>query len=190
MPSNEHKRHLFLVHSSTGHSNFEHDGVEDKYEVEGVPLESIQLELFGTEKPDVMIFTQPLNLDFSEIQQLIEEGHITRIIDLREVPYMTFGNETRERFLQVMSERRIDYYNLAKLGGLIGTQIQKAQDYIESANIFNREPVRIELKRMIQNGPTMVFSDTDPSQDKLVEKFQLDLNQAEIEFSPYYTREH
>lgn len=187
MPSNEHKRHLFLVYSSTTALS---EPASTGSESEEIPLEGIQLELFESEKPDVMIFTQPLKLNFGDIQQLIEDGHITRIIDLREVPYMTFGNETRERFLRVMSEKRIEYYNLAKLGSLIGTQIQKAQDFIESASAFHKETVRIELKKMIQNGPTMVFSDSDPSQDKLVEKFQLGLTQADIGYSPYYTREH
>lgn len=54
---------------------------------------------------------------------------------------------------------------------------------------FGTEQARHELKRRIEQEPTMVFSDKDPTKDMLVLKFQNGLERANIGYSPFYTRQ-
>src|SRR5690242_1036690 len=71
-----------------------------------------QFELFVSEKPDAMIFAQPDRLGFDGIAQIVATGQARRIFDLREVPFISFGNETRESFLRVLRKNQVEYFNI------------------------------------------------------------------------------
>lgn len=145
-----------------------------------------QLELFTSEKPNAMIFTQPDRLGFEGIVQLVAMGHARRIFDLREMPFISFSNETRESFLRVLTKSRVEYFNIFKLRHKLGEKDGDAEHIEENGLSFEQSEIKRVLKPMIETGPTVVFSDSAPDEDKAVKRLLELLSQAEIPYSPVY----
>ncbi len=143
-----------------------------------------QLELFVSEKPDTMIFAQPDRLGFDGIVQIVAMGHARRIFDLREVPFISFGNETRESFLRVLRKNQVEYFNIFKLQHKLGKGMEDHSENEEEKYLsFECNEVKRVLKPMIECGPTVVFSDCAPREDKAIKRFLDLLSQAEITYS-------
>lgn len=147
-----------------------------------------QFELFATEKPDVMIFAQPDRLGFDGIVQIVALGHARRIFDLREVPFISFGNETRESFLRVLRKNRVEYFNIFKLRQELGKKENHVGTIDEKYFSFDQNEVLRTLKPMIESGPTVVFSDCAPGEDKAIKGLLDLLSHAKISYSPVYAQ--
>lgn len=145
-----------------------------------------QFELFASNKPDAMIFAQPEHLGLDGIVQIVAVGHARRIIDLREMPFISFGNETRESFLKVLITNQIEYFNIFNLRHKLGRNEACITDDEEKYFSFEQnEAIRV-FKPMIETGPTVVFSDCVPSEDKAVQELLDLLSLANIPYSPIY----
>lgn len=181
MRSNNCRGYIQLVYSSAAREN---DILNPESQIFDKGWE--QFELFVSEKPDVMIFAQPDQLGFDGIVQIVAVGNARRIFDLREVPFISFGNESRESFLRVLMKNRVEYFNIFQLRH----KLSKKEDYDENKEetyfSFEQEEVKRVLKPMIESGPTVVFSDCAPSGDKAIKRLLDLLLQAEISYSPVY----
>lgn len=145
-----------------------------------------QFELFASEKPDAMIFAQPDHLGLEGIVQIVAVGHARRIIDLREMPFISFGDETRESFLRVLIKNRIEYFNIFNLRHKLGEKEGCIANGDEKYFSFEQNEAISIFKSMIETGPTVVFSDCVPSEDKAVKGLLDLLSRANIPHSPVY----
>jgi hypothetical protein len=146
-----------------------------------------QLELFSSEKPDTVIITQPDRIGLDGISRIIINGHARRIFDLREMPFISFGNETRESFLDILERNKTEYYNVFKLFRKLcekAGQVEHAK--MDSLPFLPNCDVKNVLKPMIESGPTVVFSDTDPAGDESVKKLLDLLSRSSIPYSPVF----
>lgn len=164
------KQHIRLVYSADEARKQTHNIMSTVDEVWG------QLNLFSTEKPDTVIFAQPEDLGFEGIVNILLTGHARRIFDFREMPFISFGNETRESFLRLLSSNKVEYYNKFNLKNKLG----KNEDL---DLILEIESVKSFLKPLIENGPTVIFSDKSPNKDKFVSLFLKSLSDAKIAHS-------
>ena len=145
-----------------------------------------QLELFSSEKPDTVIVAQPDRIGLDGISRIIANGHVRRILDLREMPFISFGNETRESFLKIIEENETEYFNVFKLLHKLCKNAGKFE-YSEISNLsFSDCDIERGLKPMIESGPTVVFSDTDPTGDKSVKKLLDLLSRSSIPYSTVF----
>lgn len=145
------------------------------------PLETMeelwgQLDLFATGKPDTVIFAQPEDLGFEGIVNVLLTGHVRRIFDFREMPFISFGNEPRESFLRLLSSNQVDYFNKFNLKNKLGN---KDDDNLT----LEIENVKSFLKPLIENGPTVIFSNKSPNKDEFVSLFLRSLSDAKIPHS-------
>lgn len=144
-----------------------------------------QLDLFASEKPDAVIIAQPDCLGFERLAQIIATGHARRILDLRKMPFISFDNETRESFLSVLEKNRVEYFNIFKLRHeLCHSEVREDSELDDLC--FDQIEAGKVLKTMIEKGPTVIFSDADPSIDKVVKKFLDSLSRASIPFSTVF----
>ncbi len=146
-----------------------------------------QFELFASEKPDTVIIAQPDRIGLDGISRIITDGHARRILDLRAMPFISFGNETRESFLNVLERNKTEYYNVFKLFRKLcekAEQVEYAK--IDSLPFSPNCDVENVLKPMIESGPTVVFSDTDPAGDESVKKLLDLLSRSSIPYSPVF----
>ena len=155
--------------------------VDKKAESEHASQDQIwgQLDLFTSEKPDTIIFAQPDQLGLNGIEKIVGKGHAKRIIDLRTMPFISFGNESRFSFLKVLSENHIEYLNIFNISKKIGDL---------NSDIENSE-INKTLKPLIQSGPTIIFSESAPDQDKLVKRLLALLDKAEVTHSTVFANE-
>ncbi|MGA7180657.1 MAG: hypothetical protein WBX11_13870 [Thiobacillaceae bacterium] len=142
-----------------------------------------QLDLFATERPDAVIITQPDRLGFEGVARIITVGHARRIFDLREMPFISFDNETRESFLAVLEKNGVEYFNIFGLRHKLGECSDQDYDREIDGLTFAQIDVEKILKPMIESGPTVVFSDSDPSVDKTVKNLLDLLSKAAIPYS-------
>lgn len=172
MQHSNQRGHIRLIYSSTEDANVIVSNKQTHEDQWG------QFELFTSEKPDVLIFAQPNLLSFEGIVDILSTGHARRIFDLRTMPYISFGNQTRDRFLKLLVTNKVDYYNLFKLKNILQSN---PNDFD-----FDKDNVNTILKPMIEKGPTVIFSDNAPSEDKVVKKLVNSLATSKIKFSTYY----
>jgi hypothetical protein len=164
------KNHIRLIYSANVQNLTSHNSVNATEELWA------QLDLFASEKPDTVIFAQPEELGFNGIVKILLTGHARQIFDFREMPYFSFGNETRENFLKLLSDNRVAYFNKFHLKSKLG--------YSDNEEIsLKTEIVKSFLKPLIENGPTVVFSDKSPNKDDFVVKFLKLLSEAKISYS-------
>jgi len=145
-----------------------------------------QLELFASEKPDAMIFAQPDRIGFEGIVNIIAMGHVRRIFDLREMPFISFGHETREGFLSVLQKNRVEYFNVFNLRHTLSKKEYPIANNEELNLNFKQDDVKRIFKPMIESGPTVIFSDCAPSEDKAVKQLLAMLTQAGIPYTTVY----
>lgn len=182
MTEDNRRRSIYLVYSSSTKvtNDAPHSVQMEPEKVWG------QLELFSSEKPSVVIIAQPDRLGFEGIARIIVKGHARRIIDLRGMPFISFDNESRERFLNVLEKNQVEYLNIFKLRKTLGEPVRTADDAENNDFNFTKSKVETYLKPMIEAGPTVVFSDTDPAVDEVVKQLLDSLSQAETQYSTVY----
>lgn len=174
---------IYLVYSSSSQPR---DEVGDSVSNESNNVWG-QLELFASEKPDMVIMAQPDRFGLDGISRIITNGHARRIFDLREMPFISFGNETRESFLNILERNKTEYYNVFKLFRKLCEKTGKAEHAeIDSLPFPPDCDVKNVLKPMIESGPTVVFSDTDPAGDESVKKLLDLLSRSSIPYSPVF----
>jgi len=186
MQKNDSRGSIYLIYSSSRLTREEISDSElhEPDEVWG------QLELFTSEKPDAVIIAQPDRLGFEGISQIIANGHARRIFDLREMPFISFGDETRERFLKVLERNKVEYFNIFKLRHKLCDKEGQVGDIDTSDLSFAQCEVKKILKPMIETGPTVIFSDMDPAIDESVKKLLDLLSRSSIPYSPVFAESH
>lgn len=182
MQKNDRRGSIYLVYSSslTAKNAMDSSESQEPDQIWG------QLELFASEKPDAVIIAQPDQLGFEGISRIIANGRARRILDLREMPFISFDNETREAFLNVLEKNKVEYFNIFKLRH----KLCGKEDHVEYLEMNDLSFVSCEvetiLKPMIETGPTVIFSDTDPAIDESVKKLLDLLSQSSIPYSTVY----
>jgi hypothetical protein len=175
------KSSIYLVYSSEKSNNTleseSHDVSEDKWG---------QLDLFVSEKPDTVIVAQPEALGFTGIYNIIHSGHARRIFDLREVPFISFDDESRESFLHILKINNVEYFNIFNLKSKFNSTDKNINSTEIIESFFTGHNVTEIIKPMIESGPTIVFSDLVPSHDKAVENLLNLLSKSEITYSTVY----
>jgi len=163
MSKTKNKGHLRIAYSA---ENFE-PGVNSTQKV----IEDAwdQLDLF--DQPDTIVFVSPERYSLSDLVNLLKSFHVTQIIDLRLLPHFSFGGASRNRFIRVLSELHLSYYSLASNNSDSNENNSKGSDLI---------------KRFLDRGPSMVFSDIEPSSDPDISSATSDLTKAGVRFKPVY----
>lgn len=157
---------LTLVHSST-------DGVKASTLTTAEQTTAWQqLELFASEQPNTVVFASPDQCKLSELLALLDKTHARQILDLRNIPYLTFGGGSREQFFDALTSAQISYASLLSLGhGNDGDNLKNALKW---------------LTVRIPKGPTMIFSDKDSNEDPDVMRANDELMQAGVKFRPIF----
>lgn len=184
METRDRRSFIHLVYSSSLDEVSKKNDSEKTAMLQNIEKAWNQLELFSIEKPYVVIIAQPDHIGFEGIRSILDKGHARRIIDLRFVPFISFDEESRESFLEVLKKREVEYLNLFNLKKFIGDVASQADATTEI--LFNENSVKAYLKPMIENGPTVIFSCKSPSIDAGVKHLLDSLTQASIAFSAVY----
>jgi hypothetical protein len=125
-----------------------------------------QLELFAIAAPDAVVFLRP---DATDVLTTLWRLHVKYIVDIRDVPYLTFDKLDRTGFFDAIEGRSIDYVGMHEVLHAEGTDsfVVLMQEMLGSAP-SERDPVHAMLAKRIGNGPTVVFCDSDPKEDDKV----------------------
>jgi hypothetical protein len=125
-----------------------------------------QLELFAIVAPDAVVFLRP---EATDVLTTLWKLHVKHIVDIRDVPYLTFDKLDRTSFFDALEDRAIDYVGMHEVMHAEGTDsfVVLMQTKIGSAP-SERDRVQEMLAKRIGNGPTAVFCDDDPKQDDKV----------------------
>ena len=152
------------------------DQVNDELECnisEGGP----QFEMFGS--ADSVLYTEVRKLCFNNIKSLIHQYHIHHILDLREVPYLNFGNSNRDVFFQYLSSNSVAYLSFVSVASQKKkTSISELFKDDSTSNILVDE-----LIDWIGKGPTLIFINVEREKDYLAKNFSKLLEKSDISFS-------
>lgn len=147
-----------------------------------------QLELFPSEQiNDLLIFTQPKDATFEYLLKEINNNRIRWVIDIRETPYLSFEELSREKFFDLLSDKHVAYINIHSfMRSIHAHSVKQFFDSFDS-NVFNEaaSALRINLQEAIESGPTLVFTDCAPTHDTLAVKFASSLTKSDIKYSSY-----
>lgn len=125
-----------------------------------------QLELFAVAGPDAVVFLRP---DATDLVTTLWKLHVKHIVDIRDVPYLTFDKLDRTGFFDALEDRSIDYVGVHEVLHAEHTDsfVVLMQTKLGSEP-SERDPVHEMLTKRIGNGPTAVFCDSDPKVDDKV----------------------
>lgn len=157
---------LTLVHSSTNGDNASPQTSAEQTAVWQ------QLELFASEQPNTVVFASPDQCKLSELLALLDKTHARQILDLRDIPYLTFGGGSRVQFIDALTSAQISYASLLSF--------EHGSDGDSFKNALKWLAVRIP------KGPTMIFSDKDSNEDPDVMRANDELMQAGVKFKPIF----
>jgi len=157
---------LTLVYSSSGGVNASAQSPAEE------TIAWQQLELFASEQPNTVIFASPEQCKLSELLALLDRTHTRKILDLRDIPYLTFGGGSRAQFFDALNSAQISYASLLSLEN--GNNRDKLNNAIEWLSVS------------IPKGPTMIFSDKDSNEDPDVLKTNDRLIKAGVVFKPIF----
>lgn len=125
-----------------------------------------QLELFAIASPDSVVFLKP---DATDVLATLWKLHVKHIVDIRDVPYLTFNRMDRTKFFDAIEDSSIDYVGMHELLHAEGTDSFVVLMQAKLGSVpSERDRVHEMLTRRIGNGPTAVFCDDDPKQDDKV----------------------
>jgi hypothetical protein len=149
----------------------------------------IQLDLFPTDKPDAVIFTNPKRTDFEQILEMIRRFTVKNILDLRDLPSLSFERISRERFLDAMTTCRVEYRPLQSILGK-QFQVDTISDFFHAVH-ENAEPswntiLKNCIEPLIRGGPTIVFTEAPPETDEVAHEFAVSLARSNIHFSQVF----
>jgi hypothetical protein len=147
-----------------------------------------QLELFPSEKKDLVIFAHPERSTVHEILGYVIEKRIKHILDLRVLPVLSFDQISRDDFFSILESNHVDYIALQSFVRKINRD--SAQEFFDAicSNSVSEvlKLVRETFKELIEDGPTIVFTDSYPTQDPVVDDFRRSLVCSGIHFSPIF----
>lgn len=98
---------------------------------------------------------------------LLQGSRVTQIIDLRHIPHFLFGRSSRALFFEALEKLGIRYFSVTAASSIPGQHESLAYDL---------------LRQHLQQGPSMVFSDLEPSTDTDIATVIGKLNDAGIKF--------
>lgn len=141
-----------------------------------------QLELFALAAPDAIVFLEPESMDVIATLWRLQVKHV---VDIRDVPYLTFDKLDRTGFFDALEDRFIDYVGMHELMHAEGADsfVLLMQTKLGSEP-SERDCVQSVLAKRIGNGPTAVFCDGDPKQDDKVGVLLDFLTQRHIKHAP------
>jgi hypothetical protein len=141
-----------------------------------------QLELFALATPDAIVFLKPESTDVIATLGRLQVKHV---VDIRDVPYLTFDKLDRTGFFDALEHSFIDYVGMHELMHAEGADsfalLMQAKLGSEPSE---RDCVQEVLEKRIGNGPTAVFCDGDPKQDDKVGVLLDFLTQRHIKHAP------
>lgn len=147
-----------------------------------------QLELFPSEQiNDLLIFAQPKGTTFEHLLKEINNNRVRWVLDIRETPFLSFDEFTREKFFDLLAVHHVAYINIHSfMRNAHAHSVNQFFDAFDSNTIDKAvNTLRKNLQSVIENGPTLVFTDCAPTNDILTEKFTSSLTKSEIKYSPY-----
>lgn len=152
----------------------------------------MQLDLFPSDRPDALIFTTATRRDFERISDLLRHCHARFILDLRELPSLAFERANRDRFFELLTKHGVTYEHLE---GLLGAKLANRsisvvlEQLATGTQMPPSDQLKDQLRRLIENGPTLVFTDTSPETDGAATFLAKSLENSKIKFSPVFTAE-
>lgn len=173
-------KHLRLVYSQ--------DTDDARNPAKWEDVDWMQLDLFPSEgKLDSVIFVNPIESTFTELLDRVNKLKPNNIIDIREIPNLSFNDVSREKFFHVLDEYDIHYLNFHKYMRVFhANSIRKVFESFEVKELEEiAKGIELSIKNLIEHGPTLVFTDTLPSDDVYVSKFTKALKRSNAKFSTY-----
>ena len=128
-----------------------------------------QLDLF--EQPDTVIFTSPGAYPLQELVALLRRSNVSQILDLRLVPHFSFEGTTRARFIELLNQLNVKYYRLTPSS-------MKSADEHSGGYVW--------IKQYVRSGPSMVFSDVEPTRDPDISAVTAELNREGVRYKPVF----
>jgi len=182
MKTKNHSSHLRLVYSDA-HSDHNEEIVLsfDKFS---------QLELFpNVEIKDLLIFIQPEEIDTFDMLSDYDTKMAATIIDIRELPFLSFNDLSREYFINYLKDNNVNYINIHRFMREFNTDSVSAFFKLINNQLDVDDKKFVSLINVIKNslseGPTIVFTDSYPSTDMLASCFTKLLRKLDVSFSPY-----
>lgn len=176
------RSHLRLVFSKdlqlSNDSDVEKQSIEDWGQLELFPSEQIN---------DLLIFAQPKDATFAHLLKEINNNRVRWVIDIRETPYLSFEEFSRENFFDLLADHHIAYINIHSfMRNIHAHSVKQFFDSFESIGFDEAaNTLRTNLKEAIESGPTLVFTDCPPTHDTLAVKFASSLTKSDIKYSSY-----
>lgn len=144
----------------------------------------VQLDLFLTDKRDIFIYTKPCRTSFQRIHELINHCRPKHILDLRELPSLSFECVSRARFLDLLTSCGVEYHHLHNIAG------ERSKNHVITATLailaddaLFQSVLKPHMQRLLQHGPTIVFTDTAPESDQAARCLSKSLARADAQFS-------
>ena len=172
------KPHLFLV---TPLNDSKEELGEEKIKQ---PKGKVQLTLFPEHIGPTVIYVHLTEDNINKVVDGLQSKIVHSIIDIREAPYLSFSNFSRERFLNIISTVKAEYINIHKL--MRNKNVETVKEYmsiISDNSSSNNIDSTLELVNVIKSGPVFVFTDREPEKDKLIKSFEMGLRHAELDFT-------
>lgn len=171
------KPHLFLV---TPLNSSKDEVGEEKIKQ---PKGKVQLTLFPEHIGPTVIYVHLTEDNINKVVDGLQSKVVHSIIDIREAPYLSFSDFSREKFLSILSQVKAEYINIHKL--MRNKNIETVKEYMSiiSDNSLNNNDDTLELVNVIKSGPVFVFTDREPEKDNLIKSFEMGLRLAELDFT-------
>lgn len=171
------KPHLFLVTPLNGSKD---EIGEEKIKQ---PKGKVQLTLFPEHIGPTVIYVHLTEDNINKVVDGLQSKVVHSIIDIREAPYLSFSDFSREKFLSILSQVKAEYINIHKL--MRNKNIETVKEYMSiiSDNSLNNDDGTLELVNVIKSGPVFVFTDREPEKDNLIKSFEMGLRLAELDFT-------
>lgn len=141
-----------------------------------------QLELFGAATSDVIFFIRP---DEPDLLSTLKKLRVKHIVDIRDVPYLIFGQVDRTQFFDGLADLVVDYLGMHELMHKAGADsLEPLLTETDHSRPRSHERVEEVLSTRIEHGPTAVFCDEDPKRDDKVGALLEFLSRKQIKHSP------
>ncbi|CRI66124.1 hypothetical protein THIOKS12640015 [Thiocapsa sp. KS1] len=145
--------------------------------------EGFQLELFGLGPPQLgAIFVKPCDGNVKEILKAVSSKEARAILDIRETPFLNFGDMSRESFFSWLEKEDASYVNVH-----VWRRRAKADTVADFFCGCERpQEVGDLLKTVFEYGSFVVFSDQDPRVDPSVTALQFAMKKSNPELGVSY----
>jgi len=154
-----------------------------------VSADAFQIDLFSNIKSEnSVVFVHPDDSNYDDLVGYIDSVNVQNIIDIREVPYLSFVGRNREVFFSFLRNRKISY--LSTFSEMFAGHFDYMSDLFRDMSADNNTPSRKllvdKLRDAVTNGPSIVFTERLPNSDNQAKVFSAMLVSLRIKHSPQY----